>query len=154
MTGRGWVLLVALVGPGIPVAQAQDAGARSARQSGITDEAIGRQYPAMSLKRVATDPNYGVTERRPVTVQGGYGEGAHNVYRFLNALRGPQGEVVHYRRIGSCCEFKTKRSSFDDGKELLEVYEVVFEGARSKRLYFNWFDDGEALIPAGFTGVK
>jgi hypothetical protein len=154
MTGNKCFILVAAACLASSVASAQDPGIKSGTRSAITDEMIGRQYPPMSLKRSATDPEYGVKERKPVMVQGGLGEGAHNVYRFLNALRGPHGEPVHYKRVGTCCEFKTKKSPFGDGKELLEIYEVAYEGGPSRRLYFNWYDDGEILIPVGFTALK
>ena len=61
-----------------------------------------RRYGAMSLKVVATDPDYAFTQEHP-------------------ALRGPAG----------------------DGEELLEVYDVNYEGSAPRRMYFNWFDDGE-----------
>jgi hypothetical protein len=154
MTGKKCLILVAIVSLASAVASAQDPGIQSATRSAVTDEMVGRQFPPLSLKRSAIDPQYGLTERKPVMVQGGLGEGGHNVYRFLNALRGPQGEAVHYKRIGTCCEFETKKSPFGDGKELLEVYEVAYEGGPSRRLYFNWYDDGEILFPVGFTASK
>ncbi len=142
--------VIALIG-GDPITQQPQI--LSTTQSAISDEMIGSRYPPMSLNKAATDSKYGFSEKKPVMVQGGFGEGGHNVYRFLNALRGPKGEVVHYRRIGTCCEFKTKKSPFG-GKELLEVYEVSYDGFMPKRLYFNWYDDGEILIPVGFTATK
>ena len=110
---------------------------------------IGRQYAAMPLSRVSKDPDYGYSEKKPVPVAGGFGDGGKNVYRYLNALRGPESQEVHYSRVGTCCDFKTKKSPFGSG--LLEVYEVAYEGAPGRRLYFNWYDSGDVLIPVGLT---
>jgi hypothetical protein len=107
----------------------------------------------MSLTRVAPDSEYGFTEKRPVMVKGGFGEGGHNMYRYLNALRGPAGERVRYSRVGTCCTFKTTKSPFGD-EEVLEVYEVWYEGVTPKQMYFNWYDDGDILIPLGFSASK
>jgi hypothetical protein len=154
MMSKASLILVAGICLAVSGLQAQDPQIQSTTRSAITDEMIGRRFPPMALKRAATDADYGFSEKHPVMVQGGLGEGGHNVYRFLNALRGPLGEAIHYSRIGTCCEFKTKYSPFPDGKELLEVYEVTYEGGAARRLYFNWYDRGEILIPVGFTASK
>jgi hypothetical protein len=123
----------------------------STTSNAITDEMIGRRFPAMPLKAVATNPSYGYSAKVPIAVGGGFGEGSHNVYRYLNRLMGPHQQVVHYNRVGTCCEFKTANSPFD-GKALLEVYEISYDGAGAPvRLYFNWYDAGAALLPLGLT---
>ena len=132
---------------------AQTPPIESSTRGPIPTDVMGRTYGAMSLQRAATDADYGFTEKRPVMVKGGFGEGGHNVYRFLNALRGPDGQPVRYSRIGTCCKFKTEKSPFG-GEELLEVYEVWYEGAMPRRMYFNWYDDGDILIPVGFSASK
>lgn len=120
----------------------------------ITDEAVGSQYGHMVLTKTSTDPQYGRSPDSPVRVGGGFPRGAHHTYRYLNSLLGPNGEKVHYTRVGTCCPFKTPNSPFGD-TALLEVYEVTYEGAaKPQRLYFNWYDPGEALIPKGLTAVK
>ena len=131
---------------------AQNPPIESTTQGTITAEMIGRRFGAMTLKRAATDPDYAFSEAHPVMVKGGLGEGSHNVYRFLNALRGPAGQQVQYSRVGSCCAFKTKKSPF--GGDLLDVYEVSYDGYAPRRMYFNWYDDGEILIPVGFSAAK
>ena len=125
----------------------------SSSESQITDEMIGRKYPPMLLTIIAEDPKYAFSQRSPVMVGGGFGEGGHNTYRFLNALRGPNGEVVHYARIGTCCKFRTPNSPFGESA-LLEVYEITYAGEKPKRLYFNWYDSGEPMIPVGLSAEK
>jgi len=133
---------------------AQQPAISSSTQSGITAEMIGRKYPAMQLGVAATDAKYGYSEKLPVQVGGGFGTGSENVYRYLNALLGPNGETIHYDRVGTCCSFKTKNSPFGDNKGLLEVFEIRFDDGQPKRLYFNWYDSGKLLIPVGLTARK
>ncbi len=139
-----------------PLAQAQQIQSSSTVQRRgvqVSDEAIGAQYGHMLLAKTASDPQYGYSPESPVRVGGGFSKGAHNTYRFLNSLLGPHGEKVHCKRVGTCCPFKTPNSPFGD-TALLEVYEVTHEGASAaKRLYFNWYDPGEPLVPMGLTTI-
>lgn len=115
------------------------------------DERIGQRFEPLDVKKLATDPRYGRTEQTAVRVGGGLGEGSHRAYGFLNALRGPHGEAVHYRRIGSCCPQPASSSSPEGG--LLDVYEVTYDGAPGPvSLYVDWSREEELLIPAGFLG--
>lgn len=125
----------------------------STTRSQIPEEAIGQRFGRTPLAKMAKDPTYGYSKDVPVPVGGGFGEGSHNVYRYLNALLGPDGQVVHYVRVGTCCPFKTPKSPFD-GEGLLEVYEVSYEGGKPVRLYFNWYESGELCIPKGLTAPK
>jgi hypothetical protein len=130
------------------------ASTTSAKAGGfeITADMIGRSRGEAQLTQVASDRAYGYTEKGAVKVGGGFGEGSARTYRFLNALRGPNGEAATYTRVGTCCSFKTAASPFPDGEGLLEVYELTWSGAaKPVRLYFNWYDEGAQLIPAGLT---
>ena len=99
----------------------------------------------------STDPDYGYTEAKPVQVGGAaQEEGPYHERKYLNGLRGPNGEDVTYRRIMSCCHFKTPNGY--DGVGLLDVYEVNWEGAEKPvRLYLNMYDASEVLVPVGLT---
>jgi len=114
---------------------------------------IGRQYAAMRLKKVAEDPAYGYSEKLAIKVGGGFGKGSENTYRFLNALRGPDGQVVHYKRLGSCCQFKTENSPLGD-TGLLEVYEISYEGGKPVELYFNWYESEKPMVPVGLSAGR
>lgn len=120
----------------------------------ITDEMIGRRRGEMKLSQTASDPNYGFSEQSPVKVGGGFGSGSDLTYKYLNALRGPAGETIRYDRVGTCCPFKSPNSPFG-GEALLEVYQVTVPGLGSpRRLYFNWYDSGDVLIPAGLSAAR
>jgi hypothetical protein len=111
---------------------------------------IGHQFLPLKLGASSTDPEYGYNPGKPVVIGGGFGEGSHRTYGYLNALLGPKGEPVHYSRVGTCCTFKTPNSPFG-GEAPLEVFEVSHDGHSSVRLYFDWYDPENPLIPVGFT---
>jgi len=118
----------------------------------ITDQMIGQSKGTIKLSRSATDPEYGFSEHSPVKVGGGFGSGSERTYQYLNTLRGPAGEPIKYDRIGTCCPFKSPNSPFD-GAALLEVYVVSISGGPSKRIYFNWYDEGELFVPVGYSAA-
>lgn len=69
---------------------------------------------------------------------------------YLDRLRGPSGEVVQYRRLGSCCHFPTPNGVLQQ-TGLLDVYEVRYQGLpQPARLYLNMYDPGELEAPSGF----
>ena len=125
----------------------------STTRSSVPEEAIGHQFGVASLSQSATDAAYGYSEKSPVLVGGGFENGGRNTYRFLNALLGPNGQIVHYDRVGTCCPFKTPNSPFE-GEGILEIYQITFDGGKPARLYFNWYDSGDVLIPKGLTARK
>lgn len=148
-----WVVLML----GFELAGAAAAGAEppvlSTSESSVSEETIGRRYGVAKLGKTATDPAYGYSQKEPVRVGGGFGEGGHNVYRFLNALLGPAGQEVRYTRVGTCCAFKTPNAIIG-GEGVLEIYEITYEGGEAKRLYFDWYDTGERLVPEGLTARR
>jgi hypothetical protein len=124
-------------------------------QSGtvITADMIGRSRGAMALSRRASDAAYAYSEAVPVKIGGGFDGGADRTYQYLNSLRGPNGEAVRYDRVGTCCPFETPSSPFGEG--LLEVFTLTYSGLdQPKRLYFNWYEEGEVLVPLGLTAAN
>lgn len=103
---------------------------------------------------VSEDATYGVTQKNPVCVGGKTDSGARNQQRYLNALRGPQGEEISYRRRGSCCAFETPNGIIG-GMGMLDVYELTWAGAaKPLLLYLNFYDEGPLRAPVGLTVVK
>ena len=105
-----------------------------------------------AIDQYSQDPDYGYSAEKPVMV-GGVAGGPRNERRFLNALTGPNGEELRYERLGSCCQFKTRHSPFED-IGLLDRYEVVYVGSRRKMIiYFNMYDSDTLKVPVGL-GLK
>ncbi len=103
------------------------------------------------LTEISTDATYGVTEENPIMVGGvTTSEGPLNERRFLNALAGPNGEDVSYKRLRSCCPFKTKNGF--QGGGLLDEYEVTYKGLEKPiSIYINMYDSDKLKAPVGFT---
>jgi hypothetical protein len=105
------------------------------------------------LDSISIDETYGYSTSNPIHVGGTFKEGAVNQRRFLNALLGPDNELIHYQRRGSCCAFATKNGM--NGFGLLDIYEVTYDGlAKPIVLYLNFYDYGMLKAPKGFTYKK
>ena len=73
-----------------------------------------------------------------------------NQERFLNALAGPKGEKLSYKKVETCCPFPTKHAEIGAG--FLDVYEVTWEGNKTPlRLYLNMHEKSVLMIPVGLT---
>lgn len=73
-----------------------------------------------------------------------------NQPRFLDALAGPNGEKISYKKIENCCPFPSKKSN--SGAGLLDVYELTWKGQKKPiRLYLNIYEKGILMIPFGLT---
>jgi hypothetical protein len=108
----------------------------------------------MKLSHASTNPNYAFSEHTPVLIGGGFESGADRTYKYLNSLRGPNGQTIHYARVGTCCPFKSANSPFG-GEALLEVYQLSIPGVGApKRLYFNWYETGDVLVPVGLSTTR
>lgn len=78
-------------------------------------------------------------------------DGPRNEHRYLEALAGPKGEKVYYVRKGSCCQFTTTNSPFEN-QGMLDIYEVKYDGLKDpKILYLNMYDSDTLKVPMGFT---
>ena len=102
------------------------------------------------IEQYATDKTYGYTVENPIMV-GGVEEmqGPRNEKRFLNASAGSGGEPLTYKRLGSCCGFKSERGF--NGFGLLDQYEVSYDGLDEPiTLYINMYDSDTLKVPVGF----
>lgn len=78
----------------------------------------GSRYVApITLTEVATDKTYGYSKDNPVKI-GGAAEGEKAAHReaFLNALRGPDGQLVSYVSHGKCCVFDVEAGGKSRGE--------------------------------------
>jgi hypothetical protein len=96
---------------------------------------------------------YGHTAANPAKVGGGINGGVRGEQSYLNALRGPAGQPITYRRQGSCCPFKTPNGLLDN-MGMLDAYSISWEGnAQPITLYLNMYNAAELRIPVGFTAA-
>ncbi len=110
----------------------------------------------LAINTVAPDNNYGRIESKPIFlgVKDVYESGDNRV-KYLNALAGPNGEELTFKRYKSCCPFRTLNSrtfGSDQKFGLLDVWVVTYEGlSKPDTLYVNAYDQGELIAPKGYT---
>jgi hypothetical protein len=104
----------------------------------------------LKLSKTAKNKKYGFSPKTPIKV-GGITNNKVRAQNFLNALKGPNGEKIHYSRIGSCCHFKTPNALIGN-EGVLDQYEIHYEGLKKTILiYINEYDYAAPVCPKGFT---
>ena len=105
------------------------------------------------ITEYAKDKKYGFDKNYPVNIfYKNVKDEDINPKRFLEALTGPKGEAITYKKLESCCPFPSKRG--DSGAGFLDIYEVTYPGLKKPlKLYFNIYEKGYLFVPKGF-GLK
>lgn len=106
------------------------------------------------LTEKAKDKKYGYHKDYPINVFYKNAKDENlNPKRFLDALTGPNGEKISYKKMESCCPFPSARTEMGAG--LLDIYEISYPGiAKPVQLYFNNYSKGNLLVPMGFSARK
>jgi hypothetical protein len=110
----------------------------------------GAQTPATDAARtgsqcaVAADEDYAFTREQPVQVGGGAMFVASRERRYMDALRGPGGEPVRYKRLHS--------APAPDGQTILDAYELIYDGGeKPATIYLDAYHfDDDMRAPKGF----
>ena len=102
---------------------------------------------------LSEDKAYGYSESNPIKVGRLHG-GPRDSRMFLSALRGPEGQGVTFKRLGSCCFFDTPNGLIG-GKGMLDKYELSYQGLKAPIiLYINMYDFEQPKVPVGFSKSK
>lgn len=112
------------------------------------------QHNTFVITEFSKDEKYGYNKDYPINIfyRNTLNESI-NQERFLNALSGPKGEKITFKKLESCCPFPTKRSEMGAG--FLDVYEVRWQGQKKPViLYINIYEKGALKVPVGFTLKK
>lgn len=111
--------------------------------------------PVRHMEELSKEKRYGWIEKKPVRL-GGYNTQNPELSRFerqiryLNSLWGPNGEIIFYERVGTCCPFEVYGAPLDKG--LLDVYALTWDGQDNpKHLYLDGYREGVVKIPYGLT---
>lgn len=123
----------------------------------VDDNAPIPQISALNtfvITEYSKDKKYGYDPDYPVNV---YFRSAKydsiNQLRYLNALAGPKGEILTYKKVETCCPYPTKKNEMGAG--FLDVYEITWKGNQSIiKLYLNSYEKGSLLVPFGLTLKK
>ncbi|CAM2938190.1 hypothetical protein SAMN05444143_11277 [Flavobacterium succinicans] len=123
-----------------------------------TLENVDNNAPALKLSKNNTfiitafskDKKYGYDKNFPINIYyHGTKNDTINQKRYLDALAGPKGEAIMYKKLESCCPFPSKNSEMGAG--FLDVYEIKWEGQKKPiLLYMNIYEKGHLLVPMGF----
>lgn len=115
---------------------------------------ILRSDNSFLITEYSTDKKYGYNKDYPINVfYVTTRDESSNQIRFLNALAGPKGEKISFKRLESCCPFASKRSNMGAG--LLDVYELKWEGQKTPvLLYINIYEKGYLKVPVGLSLKK
>ncbi len=115
---------------------------------------IIRNNNTFVITQISNDKNYGYNKDYPVNIfYQNAKEPNANPTRFFNALTGPNGEIITYKKTSRCCPNPTKR--YETGAGLLDVYEVSWPGLTTpKTLYINIYEKGIVMAPMGFSLKK
>jgi hypothetical protein len=89
---------------------------------------------------VSTDNTYGYTKDNPIKVGGDWFDGPARERAYLDALSGPNGEIVSYERNGS----------LNYGDTILDEYTVRY-AEETVILYLDEYTYEELMAPVGFT---
>ncbi|WP_281228793.1 2-dehydro-3-deoxyphosphooctonate aldolase [Flavobacterium aquiphilum] len=109
---------------------------------------------AFIITQYSKDKKYGYDKDYPVNIffRGTRNDTINQKY-FINALAGPKGEKITYKKLGNCCPFPTKNS--DMGAGFLDVYELSWEGLKKPIiLYINIYERGQLMVPMGLSLKK
>jgi hypothetical protein len=103
------------------------------------------QAPASACASAA-ESEFGVAKEQSIQVGGGAMYAAARERRYLDALRGPMGETVQYRRTGSL-------PLDPDGRTILDRYEITYSGLEKPiTIFLDAYHFDDALkAPKGFT---
>jgi hypothetical protein len=106
------------------------------------------------ITEVSKDLKYGYNKDYPVNIYyQNSTDNELNPVRFFDALTGPEGQKLAYKKVTRCCPFPSKR--VETGAGLLDIYEVKWEGLEvPKKIYINIYEKGIVMAPVGFTIKK
>lgn len=106
------------------------------------------------ITEYAKDKKYGYDKNYPINIfYKSVADEDINPKRFLDALTGPKGETITYKKLESCCPFPTKRG--ESGAGFLDIYEITYSGLKKPlKLYFNIYEKGYLFVPKGFELKK
>ena len=105
--------------------------------------------PLESRCTVSTDPTYGLTADNPVRIGGGSSGMAVRQRQYLDAVRGPGGEVVSYNTRGS------RMVKLPAGETIIDSYPVTLQGTgQTVTVYLDGYHYAPPVAPKGFICVQ
>ena len=114
------------------------------RLPGASTPDVPNLTAATSKCAISDDDAYGYSPERPIKVDGGARDGPARERRYLDALRGPTGEGLQYRRLGSTLG--------PDKTTILDMYEITYgTPGKTVRLFVDEYHSEDLKAPKGFV---
>ena len=106
------------------------------------------------ITEFSKNPKYGYDQDFPINLYfRNIKEEPKNLERYFNALTGPKGEKIFYKKVATCCPFPTKKSEMGAG--FIDIYEITWVGQKKPiRLFVNIFEKSVLMVPMGFELKK
>lgn len=102
------------------------------------------------------DVSYGFKASNPIKVGEGIYGSEYNQIAFIGLLRDHSGNLVKYKKKGTCCKYPSENSL--TGMAHLTMYKVFFKDkngkSKSSVLYLTSFDFQSPKIPLGFKTLE
>lgn len=119
----------------------------------VTTKSSPKVHAILKLTKTAENEKYGFTEENPVKTGLGPDGGPANQHAYLGLLRDEQGKSIKYKRLGSCCPYKSENAMIG-GIALLDRYEIIYHNSKGeekkKYIYISFDDYEEPQILYGF----
>ncbi|HUL74777.1 MAG TPA: hypothetical protein VLT86_16820 [Vicinamibacterales bacterium] len=97
---------------------------------------------ATSTCNISDDPTFGVSQENPVKVGGGAMYLASREVKYMSALRGPDGQGLHFKRVGSL--------KGPDGT-ILDGYTVTYQGLdKPVEIFIDGYHWAQPVAPKGW----
>jgi len=113
-------------------------------------------HQILYLTKTSNDIKYGFAQENPIKVGCGIDGGPSNQISYLNLLLDAKGNPIKYKRLRSCCDYKSKNGLLGIAK--LDQYQIIYlneKGEETKRLiYITFYDFEEPQILFGFKTIK
>lgn len=110
----------------------------------------------LRLTKTADNNEYGYTPEKPILVGTGINGGPANQEAYLDLLRDQQGKPISYKRLGSCCDYKSEHGFFGIAK--LDKYKITYlnENGKEKNavVFLSFYDYEEPFIIKGFKTIR
>ena len=101
---------------------------------------LAQPAPAATCS-ISPDPEFGRTVEKAIPIGGGAAVIATRQRRYMDALRGPQGQTLQWGT----------RSTTRTPEAIIDVYPVSYEGGAPFQLYLNSYRFGTPQAPQGLT---
>lgn len=115
---------------------------------------FSQQVAEMEIDPTPAKGKYGFNPKSPIKVGGG--EMPTNMYTYLKRLKGPNGESVHYKKVGKGPTYENPDPKLTrHPKVSLTMVEIRIQGEKNvQTVYFDQYRYEKPMVLKGYTWQK